>query len=381
MPKLILDVMGGDYGLRANLDGALQALPELSGELILVGDEKLILEAFAQDRHLKPLAQALNAETAPCIVRISHAPESIEMEDKIKAIRSKPGASINVGCKLARESWQAYKKEGKEPAAFLSSGHSGAMMASALLNMGRIKGVERPAIAVKLPSLSIDGCVILDVGANIECTPENLRDFAVMGALYSHVGRVSKAIPKVAVLSNGEERTKGTPLTRACVELIEKLPCFKGTDAIGEFHGYTEGKEIFKGHIDVVVTDGFTGNLILKSAEGFGSAIVHMIKAEAKKNPLAKIGMAIAAPVFFRLKKKLDYAETGAAPLLGIAGYAFVGHGRSNARAIKNALLSAQTALRSKFVERMEEAIAAQTAATAASSAAAARSADLTGAK
>ena len=361
MPKIILDVMGGDRGPRATLEGALQALPELAGELVLVGDEKLILNVLAK-RHYKLLSHAMTAPNAKCRVHVVHAPESIDMDEKIKSIRSKPGASINVGCRLARDSWTDWKTAGKSPAAFISAGHSGAMMASAFLNMGRLKGADRPAIAVRLPSLSDDGCVVLDVGANIECKPENLRDFAIMGALYAQANRKQSSLPKVAVLSNGEERTKGNELTRAAVDLIEKLPCFSsgssGENAIGTFIGYAEGKEIFKGQVDVMVTDGFSGNLVLKSAEGLGSAIVKILKDEAKSNPLAMIGLLIAAPVLKRLKKKLDYAETGAAPLLGIAGYAFVAHGRSNAKAIKNSLLNAQSALQSRFVERMEDALA-----------------------
>ena len=357
MPKIILDVMGGDRGPRATLEGALQALPELSGELVLVGDEKLILNVLAK-RHYKDLSHAMTAPNAKCRVHVVHAPESIDMDEKIKSIRSKPGASINVGCRLARDSWTDWKTAGKSPAAFISAGHSGAMMASAFLNMGRLKGADRPAIAVRLPSLSDDGCVVLDVGANIECKPENLRDFAIMGALYAQANRKQSSLPRVAVLSNGEERTKGNELTRGAVDLIEKLPCFSGENAIGTFVGYAEGKEIFKDRVDVMVTDGFSGNLVLKSAEGLGSAIVKILKDEAKSNPLAMLGLLIAAPVLKRLKKKLDYAETGAAPLLGIAGYAFVSHGRSNAKAIKNSLLNAQSALKSRFVERMEEALA-----------------------
>ena len=360
MPKLILDVMGGDHGPRATLEGALQALPELSGELVLVGDEKLILNVLAK-RHYKELSHAMTAPNARCRVHVVHAPESIDMDEKMKSIRSKPGASINVGCRLARDSWTDWKSAGKSPAAFISAGHSGAMMASAFLNMGRLKGADRPAIAVKLPSLSEDGCVVLDVGANIDCKPENLRDFAIMGALYAQANRKQSGLPKVAVMSNGEERTKGNDLTRAAVELIEKLPCFAGENPIGCFIGYAEGKEIFKGRVDVMVTDGFSGNLVLKSAEGLGSAIVKILKDEAKANPLAMVGLLIASPVLKRLKRKLDYAETGAAPLLGIAGYAFVSHGRSNAKAIKNSLLNAQAALKSRFVERMEDALAVTT--------------------
>lgn len=364
--------MGGDNAPHSNLLGAIEALPDLSvapeqSELVLVGDESVI-RPLLKKRHYKILAQAIEqGDSRPgCRVSILHAPENIDMEDSIRAIRSKPGASINVGCSLAAESYRASRKaqessnpENVTPAAFISAGHSGAMMASAFLNMGRLKNVDRPAIAVKLPSLSPDGCVVIDVGANVDCKPINLRDFAIMGALFAQVERQNPGLPKVGILSNGEERSKGTELTRAAVELIEKLPAFAKDNptAVGNFVGYSEGKEIFKGSVDVVVTDGFVGNVVLKSVEGLGSAVVTLMKGEAKRNYFNAVGFVFSAGAFARLKRKLDYAETGAAPLLGVAGYAFVCHGRSNSRAIKNALLRTRTALRGRLIERLEDAL------------------------
>jgi glycerol-3-phosphate acyltransferase PlsX len=367
MPSLILDVMGGDNAPQANLMGAIEALPDLdrlpqgSCELVLVGDENII-RPLLEKRPYLPLAQALQegASRKGCRVSLRHAPETIDMEDSIRAIRRKPNASINVGCQLAAESYQQSKKTGAPPpAAFISAGHSGAMMTSALFNMGRLKDVERPAIAVKLPTISRDGCVLIDVGANVDCKPEHLRDFAIMGAAFASVERHNPALPRVGVLSNGEERSKGNELTRAASELIEKIPCLKieNPNAIGQFIGYAEGKEIFKGQVDVVVTDGFVGNVVLKSVEGLGSAVVTLMKQEGKKNFMNILGFLFSAGAFRRLKKKLDYAETGAAPLLGVAGYAFVCHGRSNARAIKNALLRASTAVQERLIERLEEAL------------------------
>jgi glycerol-3-phosphate acyltransferase PlsX len=278
------------------------------------------------------------------------------MEDSIRAIRSKPGASINVGCALAARAY----KEKNESTAFISAGHSGAMMASALMNMGRLPNVERPAIAVKLPTLSPNGCVVLDVGANVDCKPEHLRDFAVMGALFAQVERRTPGLPLVGVLSNGEERSKGNELTRAALALIEPLKCFQADEhAVGKFVGYSEGKEIFRGQVDVVVTDGFVGNVVLKSVEGLGSAVVTILKREAKSSLLTPLGFLLAAAAFRRLKRKLDYAEYGAAPLLGVAGYAFICHGRSNPRAMKNALLRALSAVEERLVERLEGALLA----------------------
>ena len=361
--KIILDVLGGDYGTMANLDGAQQALPQLRGELVLIGDEKTIRDACTK-RRFKKLSAALEGKQAGLKISIVHSDQTIEMEDSIKVIRSKTGASINVGCKIASEDWKAGK-----PSAFISAGHSGAMMASALLTMGRLKGIERPAIAVTLPSIREEGCVLLDVGANVDCKPQHLRDFAVMGALFAQVENASpdpttgkKRLPRVGLLSNGEELSKGNELTRAALELIQPLSVFKdGPDAIGQFVGYSEGKEIFKGQVDVVVTDGFVGNVVLKSLEGLGSTIIDLFKAQATQSTLSKLGAALGVgfllPVLTRMRKKLDYAEYGAAPLLGVAGYAFICHGRSKGKAIKNALWRAQSALQSRFLERLRDAL------------------------
>jgi glycerol-3-phosphate acyltransferase PlsX len=364
--KLILDVMGGDRAPHAPIEGAVKALPDLRAkntELVLLGDEPQI-RALLNRRRLRPLADAIEATKQVANgfkVSIHHTADAIGMEDSIRAIRTKPDATINIGCRLAAEAYapSAQEQDGAAvPTAFISAGHSGAMMASALLSMGRLPGVERPAIAVKLPSLSPDGCVILDVGANIECKPEHLRDFAVMGALFAQVERTNPELPRVGVLSNGEERSKGTELTRAALALIDPLPCFApGPEAVGRFMGYAEGKEIFRGNVDVVVTDGFVGNVVLKSVEGLGSAVVTILKREAKSSVFTPLGFLLAAAAFRRLKRKLDYAEYGAAPLLGVAGYAFICHGRSNPRAIKNALLRARTALEQRLVERMEGAL------------------------
>jgi glycerol-3-phosphate acyltransferase PlsX len=381
MPRLILDAMGGDYAPLATLEGALEALPELerepdgnpstqtssansggsANELVLVGDEAVIREHL-KHRKFRPLADAIerskNGTSGSAFkVSIVHAPDSIDMADSIRAVRSKPNASINVGCKMAGESYSKRKELNLPPAGFISAGHSGAMMASALLNMGRIKGVERPAIAVKLPTLSEDGCVFLDVGANVDCKPEHLRDFAVMGAIFGGVERVSKTLPRVGVLSNGEEKSKGNELTRAATALISELACLKGDDRVADFIGNVEGKEIFKGQVDVVVADGFVGNVVLKSLEGLGSAVVNFMKRDARKSLIAPFGFLLASNVFRRLKRKLDYAETGAAPLLGVAGYAFICHGRSDSRAIKNAILRARTVVRGQFVEKLEAAL------------------------
>lgn len=353
MTRLILDVMGGDFAPMAILEGAKQALPDIKGELILVGDETIIQSTLEKSR-FRILKDCLKEgdKASGCKLSVLPASESIEMADSIRAIRSKPKASINIGCQLAAKDWQESR-----PSAFISAGHSGALMASSLLHMGRLTGIERPAIATKLPTLKSDGCVLLDVGANVECKPENLRDFALMGAHFAKVERTSAFLPKVAILSNGEEKSKGNPLTREAMTLIEKLSAFSpGPEQVAEFVGYAEGKEIFKGTVDVFVTDGFTGNIVLKSLEGLGEAIVTLLKNQFKQNLFTSLGLLFSAPVLAQLKQKLDYAEYGAAPLLGVAGYAFVCHGRSKAKAIKNALLRSQKALQSRYIEHIERA-------------------------
>jgi len=356
MAQLILDAMGGDHAPRAILQGASLALPDLrtvGAELIIVGDREACAP-FLNSSKNSALRRALSKPGSG--VSWVQSSENIEMDDSIKSLRKKTQASINIGCRMAAETWKSWRSGESQtrPAAFISAGHSGAMMASALIHMGRLKGIERPAIAVTLPTTHKDGCVVLDVGANVDCKPEHLRDFAVMGALYAQVDRQSQGLPKVGILSNGEERTKGNELARAALECVEQLPHF---GKIAQFQGFVEGKEIFKGQVDVVVTDGFVGNVMLKAVEGVGAAVVQLLKASAKRNPAATLGFLLAAPVFRALKKKLDYAEYGAAPLLGVAGYAFICHGRSNPKAIRNALLRAHSALEKNVVESLEQAL------------------------
>lgn len=345
MSRLLLDVMGGDHAPKAVLDGALLALKDLRFPLVLIGDESVI------KKHA--IAKQFSDQ-----ITVVHADENIVMEDKIKAIRSKPNAPINIGTRLAAESWTAYASGTGTPDAFVSAGHSGAVMASALLTLGRIKGIERPAIATRLPTVNGKGVVCLDVGANVDCKPEHLRDFAIMGSFLSQGLNPGLTRPKVALLANGEERTKGNELTRATFALLEGHPLFSGPQAIGEFVGNSEAKEMFKGSVDVMVTDGFVGNLILKNSEALGSALIQILKAEAKANPLNLLGFGMAFGALRAFRKKVDFREVGAAPLLGVKGYIFIAHGRSDKLAIRNSLLRAQESLEAKMIERLEKAVA-----------------------
>lgn len=414
MLRIVVDAMGGDNAPLAILEGVCRAIPELdlaSNQVLIVGDLPQIESAIVASPQLKRLRKHLpsrrpDAESsaqeqgtkgtteipvpmAPGIAFL-HAPEVIEMADTIRAIRNKPNASINVGCRLAAEGYQASKTKGEAPpaspqapllappTAFISAGNSGAVMASALLNLGRLGRVERPAIAVILPTLSPAGCVLVDAGANVDCKPSHLRDFAVMGALFAQAEQSAGALARVGILSNGEESSKGNELTRQASELICKSSLFElqldkafssgpppesnqapsaPTPKAGIYTGYVEGKELFKGHVDVVVTDGFVGNVVLKALEGLGSAIVELLKAEIPRNPLTPLGYLLSFTAFRRLKRKLDYAEYGAAPLLGVSGYVFICHGRSGPKAIKNAILRTRTALQSGFVQKLESAL------------------------
>lgn len=345
MSRLLLDVMGGDHAPKAVLDGALLALPDLEFPLVLIGDEAVIRKHAITKKF-------------PDRVTVIHSAENIEMEDKIKAIRSKPNAPMNIGTRLVAESWTAYTSGTGSPDAFVSAGHSGAVMASALLTLGRIKGIERPALATRLPTINGKGVICLDVGANVDCKPDHLRDFAIMGSFLSQSLNPGLTRPKVALLSNGEERTKGNELTRAAFTLLEGHPLFSGPQAIGEFLGNSEAKEMFKGDVDVVVTDGFVGNLMLKNSEALGSALIQILKSEAKANPLNLLGFGIAFAALRAFRKKVDFREVGAAPLLGVKGYIFIAHGRSDKLAIRNSLIRAQEALQAKMIERLEKAVA-----------------------
>jgi len=356
MSRLLLDVMGGDHAPKAILDGALVALKDLHHPLVLIGDEQKIR---------KHAIGKLITDGPDAKVSLIHASENIEMDDKIKAIRGKPNAPINVGTRLIEESWREYKKTGKASDAFVSAGHSGAVMASALLTLGRLKGVERPAIATRLPTLNGKGVTCLDVGANVDCKPDHLRDFAIMGAFFASASNAGLTRPKVGILANGEERTKGNDLTRATYAILESHPLFTGgkdSKAIGEFVGYCEAKEMFRGSVDVVVMDGLIGNLILKNSEALGSFLIKILTSEAKRNPLNLLGFSLAWGAIRSFKKKVDFRETGAAPLLGVQGYIFIAHGRSDKRAIRNSLIRAQEALDAKMIERLEKAVAPEMA-------------------
>jgi glycerol-3-phosphate acyltransferase PlsX len=252
-------------------------------------------------------------------------------EPPVAAVKQKRDASVNVAVALV--------KQGKADA-IVSAGNTGALMAAALFGLGRIKGIERPAIATVFPS-AYGPVLLLDMGANVDCKPKHLEQFAFMGSVYAeHV--MHKKLPRIGLLNIGEEAEKGNELTLATYPLLKSAKL--------NFVGNVESKEILEGKVDVVVCDGFVGNLILKFAENIGKSVVEMLKRELKRNPITKLGAVMLSPALFNLKKLVDYDEYGGAPLLGLDGICFKAHGRAKAKAIHNAIRVAREAVAENVV-------------------------------
>ena len=331
--RLVLDAMGGDHAPEAPVGGALLfAREHPEHEVVLVGEPSRVREALAR------------AGGAPGNVRLHPASQVVEMDEHpLSAIRHKKDSSLRVGFELVRRG---------EAEALVSAGHSGAVMAGGLLVLGRIPGVERPAIATLLPALKGQGrCLLLDAGANVDCRPVHLAQWAVLGEAYVRA-RLGLARPRVAVLSNGEEPSKGTALTRQASELL------RASDL--DFVGYVEGKDLFSGDVEVVVTDGFTGNVVLKTSEGVAAAVTGLLRSaiERRGGLPEKLGALLLRPTFTGLKKMVDYAEHGGAPLLGLEGVGIVAHGRSSPRAIQQALEAALQTVRAGLRTELTRCIA-----------------------
>ncbi|MBN2654528.1 MAG: phosphate acyltransferase PlsX [Nitrospirae bacterium] len=309
--KIALDAMGGDYAPEVTVEGAIEAAAEYDIEVILVGNRDALEESLSGKKY--PAGR----------ISIHHASEVVMMEDQASvAIRKKKDSSVRKAIELV--------KEGAADAA-VSAGHSGATMATALYVLGKIESVDRPAIATKMPSLE-GFFILLDAGANIDCKPENLRQFSLMGNAYAETVYGVKN-PRVALLSIGEEDTKGNELTKEAFKLIKPLDI--------NFTGNIEGKDIFYGGADVVVCDGFIGNIVLKVAEGLAESIIKMLKREVARAATGRLGYLMLKPAIKNFRKQTDYSEHGGAPLLGINGVCLISHGRSTSKAIKNALRTA----------------------------------------
>ncbi|EAK4921775.1 phosphate acyltransferase PlsX [Campylobacter coli] len=307
MIDIAIDAMGGDFGEKPIIEGVIEALKQRPFNAILVGNPNI----------LRPLI-----------------PKNLEQHIQYENANEVFSMNENATDALKRKETTIYKtielvKNGKAKAA-VSAGHSGASMSLATLRLGRLKGVLRPAIATLMPNTT-SKTLFLDVGANTDCKAENLFQFAIMGDAYAkEIMKISK--PRLALLSNGEEECKGNELTKEAHQLMKQIPSFVGN---------AEGRDIFNGEVDVLVCDGFDGNVILKACEGVATAIIHILKNEIKQSLISKIGALLMKPSFKRLKKHIDWQEYGGAPLLGVNGCVIISHGKSDARAIKNAIFQA----------------------------------------
>jgi len=327
--RIALDAMGTDRGPEEMVAGALQAVTESALDVVLFGDKNI----------LTPLVKS-RAEYGNGRLRIVHTTEVVGMaESPIDAIRRKRDSSIVVAFESLSRG---------EVDAVVSAGNSGATMAAAMRSLGRLPGVSRPGIASVFPTLK-KPVVMMDVGANVDCRPRHLFQFGIMAAAFSKV-ILDVEHPRVGVLSIGEEQGKGNSLVKKTDDLFRLSSL--------NYVGNTEGGEIFRGDVDVVVCDGFVGNVCLKISEGLAEALTGLLRIEINKSPLAKVGYFLARGAFTNFKKRIDYAEYGGAPLLGLKGTAIVCHGRSNAKAIKNAIFVAGSLVQNKVNDRILELLA-----------------------
>ena len=326
MITIAIDALGGDHAPKPEVEGAIRAAKEYGHKILLVGDQATI------EAELKHHNEAKNLP-----IEIVHASERITMDDDVKALRTKRDSSMHVCARLV----QTGKADG-----FLSAGNTGACMAIAKTVLGKVPGVDRPALSGVFPTHKGTPVVVLDVGANVDCEPQMLAQFALMGEIYSRsVLKIPR--PRVGLLSIGEEEHKGNALTHEATPLLKALHI--------DFIGNVEGRDLFSGKADVVVADGFVGNVALKVSEGLVEMIGAMLKETLGATLLRKMGYFLARGAFAQFRKRLDYAEIGGAPLLGVKGVCIICHGRSNANAIKNAVRVAADFASSNMNQRIEE--------------------------
>jgi len=322
MLKIAIDAMGGDNGPAPIIEGLLLALRK---------DRHFIAILVGKEEELIPLIPQKFKER----VIIHNADDIIDMHDNATDALKRKDSSAYQAIELVRQG---------EADAYVSAGHSGASMSLATLRIGRIKGVSRPAIATLMPTVN-GNTLVLDVGANVDCDANNLKEFGIMGQVYAEdvLGIDS---PLTGLLSNGEEESKGNEVTKSAFKLLEPVPNFVGN---------VEGNDIFNGSVDVVVCDGFVGNILLKTAEGVADTIVKLIKDNLRRSLVAITGAVLMRKVFKQLKLKVDYAEYGGAPLIGVKSPVIIAHGKSNAKAIKNAIFQAISAADSNLNNDIEE--------------------------
>jgi len=335
MPSVIaLDAMGSDRAPKPEIEGAIQAVRQHDVRVILIGPEAELRAELAR----YPAAAHLPIE-------LRHASEVISMEEKAaQAVRAKRDSSMRVGLRLVREG---------QAAGFITAGNTGAAMATAKVVLGMIPGVDRPALAAVFPTAMGTAALLLDVGANVDCSPENLEQFAIMGEIYFRT-RFGTRRPRVGLLSIGEEESKGNELTREAFPLIKQLPL--------NFVGNVEGRDLYSGKVDVIVADGFVGNVALKISEGVANLVRYTLKETLKATITRQVGYFLSRSAFADFKKRLDHTEYGGAPLLGVKGVCFITHGSSNANAIKNALRVASEFASRRINDKIERELAASRA-------------------
>jgi glycerol-3-phosphate acyltransferase PlsX len=328
--RIAVDAMGGDHAPSAVVDGAVAAARHLAVTIALVGPTAAVTDALAQHPDWSTLG--LEIVEAPDVITMTESPAA--------TLRRKPGASIRVAADLVAQT---------RAAALVSAGHTGATVMAAYGAFGMIPGVDRPALAASIPTLARPA-VLVDAGANVECRPHHLLQFAVMGSVYARVAYGTER-PRVGLLSIGEEETKGNDLTREAHRLLKAAPI--------NFIGNVEGREIYSGSADVIVCDGFTVNVVLKTSEGLVETVETLLGDELRGTFSSQVGYLLSRRAFRRFRRRVDYSEYGGAPLLGVAGLAIIGHGRSSAKAIRNAIAMAYRFATSDFIPRVEQEIAA----------------------
>jgi glycerol-3-phosphate acyltransferase PlsX len=324
MVTVAIDAMGGDFGPEPIINGVLEAYKSAKFNAILVGD-KAEIEKYLPSK-------------VPSTISIVESADVIDMHESATDALKRKESSIYKAVDLVRN---------KEANAIVSAGHSGATMSLATLRIGRLPGILRPAIATLMPTATGGRTLVLDVGANVDSKPEHLLQFAVMGKAYA-MDVLNHELPRVGLLANGEEASKGNDVVKDTHKALASLEGFN-------FIGNIEGNDIFNGSVDVVVCDGFVGNVLLKTSEGVAEAIRGFLKKSIKESLLAILGSAFMLGAFKSLKKQIDYAEYGGAPLLGVNGCAIVSHGKSNAKAIKNAIFQAIRFVESGVNEDIEK--------------------------
>jgi len=325
--RIAIDAMGGDHAPEQIVKGALDAAAEWPDtELLLVGDKAVI--------------EPLMKEGKPSNVQLIHADDVIGPDDEpVKAVRRKKGASMVIAGQLVKD---------KQADAMLSAGNTGALMTTGLLVVGRMEGIERPALAFVLPTVDDVGILAMDLGANMDAKPEHLAQYAVMGSIYREKVHGIKS-PRVGLLNVGTEAKKGNEMTKAAYDLLEQAPV--------NFVGNVESREVLNRNCDVLICDGFSGNIMLKSLEGTAGTVFAMLKTAFGNSFLTKIAAAIMLPQLKQLKKKMDYKEHGGAPLLGLNGLVVKCHGSSDAVAVKNAVRQARIALQGNMIESISSEI------------------------